>query len=80
MLLLHPVIGHVLRTKCIFTGSFVLHLSVELLLDQSLALSFPDLLLLLLLVVQKRVEFLDGEPLVLLVDLRVDVSLLGLNR
>ena len=80
MLFLHPVICHVLGLKRIFTGSFVLHLPVELLLDKSLALSFPDLLLLLLLVVQQRVEFLDGEPLVLFINFRVDVGLLGFRR
>jgi len=80
VLSLHSVVGHVLRVEGLLAGSLVHHLPVELLLDQTLALSLAELLLLLLLVVQKCVEFLDCEPFILLVDLGVDVSLSGLHR
>ena len=54
------------------TALLLLHLFVELVTDQAAALLLAKHCLLLLFVVQQGVELLDGCPLVLLGDLRVD--------
>ena len=53
----------------------LLHLLVELLSNQSAALLLAKHCLLLLLVVKQSVELLNGSPLVLLSELRVDFRL-----
>ena len=59
----------------VFAILLLLHLLVELLSNQSTALLLTEHCLLLLLVVKQSVEFLNGGPLVLLSELRVDFRL-----
>lgn len=57
------------------SGVLLLELLIKLLLDESLAFLITEDGLFLLLVVKKGVELLDGSPLILLFNLRVDLSL-----
>jgi len=52
--------------------TFLLNLTVKLLLDQASSLMLSGNMLLLLFVVEKSVELLDGGPLVFLLELTVD--------
>jgi len=75
VLSLHLVIFCTLRHFSALSLALLSHLVVQLFLNESLALLLTLKGLLLLLVVQQSVEFLDSEPLVLLVNLGVDVGL-----
>ena len=59
----------------ILSRVLLLQLLVQLLLDESLSFAVTQDSLLLLLIVKQGIELLDGGPLVLLLDLRVDLSL-----
>lgn len=74
VLLLHPVVGHLLILPGTFLMRLVGHLPVELLFDETFAFLLAHESLLLFFIMEERVEFLDREPLILLIDLTVDVS------
>lgn len=79
VLSLHFIVLLSLRKFSLFSRSLSSHLGVKLLLNESLALLLTLDSLLLLFVVQEGVELLDSEPFVFLVNLRVDISLSGVN-
>lgn len=79
VLSLHLVIFSTLRRFSALGLVLLIHLVVKLFLNESLALLLTLDGLLLLLVVQQSVEFLDSKPLVLLVNLGVDVGLSRLD-
>ena len=75
MLVLQVLIHELLLDLGLLTGVLLLQLLVQLLLNQALSFAVTQDRLLLLLVVEEGVEFLDSCPLVLLFDLRVSLGL-----
>ena len=75
MLFLEGLVHAALIHLTILTLLLLLHLLVELIANQSTALLFAKHCLLLLFVVKQSVELLNGSPLVLLSELRVDFCL-----
>ncbi|MCP4667906.1 MAG: hypothetical protein GY849_16275 [Deltaproteobacteria bacterium] len=63
-----------------FAGLFLSELLVEFVTDQSAAFLFAEHGLLLLFVVQKSVELLNGSPFVFFTELRVDVGFVSYAR
>ena len=59
---------------CLRSSLFLRNLSIEFLLDQSSSLLLAGNCLLLLLVMEKGIEFFDGSPFVLLCQFAVDLS------
>lgn len=78
--LLQLVVDFVFFAVGLLARSFFDQLLVELLTHEPLALLLPQLSLLLFLVVQKLVEFLNCGPLVLLCDLRINFGERGPRR
>lgn len=75
MLFLEILVHELLLDLSLLPRVLLLELLVQLLLNQSLPLAVTQDRLLLLLVVQQRVELLDRCPLVLLLDLRIGLGL-----
>lgn len=80
VLVLQLIIHGLLIASLSFTVLFVTDLLVEFLANEAATFLLAHERLLLLLVVQKLVELLDGSPLVLLGDLRVDFGAAGHAR
>ena len=74
MLVLKILVHELLLDLGLLPGVLLLQLLVQLLLDQALSLAITQDRLLLLLVVEKGVELLDGCPLILLLDLGVGLG------
>lgn len=74
MLVLECLVHAALIQLGTLTHLLLLHLLVKFGTDQLAALLLAENGLLLLLIVQQSVEFLDGGPLILLSELRINLS------